>query len=279
MMLSATGAPTSAAGNGPSESGPSANVVAGSPIDPGVDGALAHRIEGSTVEFLDASVLLLGDSQAFTLSEEFVPLPDHPGLRVANGGILGCGVVRGRPIIAGRAHGDTFEHCDTWEQDWMNAMTAAAPDVTVMFIGAWEILDRIVDGRRYVVGSPEYDAYVEAQLVRAFDIATTGGTPLVLLGSPCYRETTPALGGLDSDRNDPLRRAWFNELATRVAAGYGDLITRVDVGEMLCPGGVYTPEIDGVTPRPDGVHFGPEGARAVWHWLAPRVTATLQRSA
>lgn len=242
-------------------------------------GGVATPIRVSNVERIDTSVLLLGDSQAFTLSEGFVPMQDHPGLRVTNGGILGCGVVRGQPVIDGWAHADTFEHCNRWEQDWSNAMKVAAPDVTVMFIGAWEILDRIVDGHRYVVGSPEYDAYVEAQLVRAFDIATAHGTPLVLLGSPCYREATPALGGRGSDRNDPLRRAWFNELAAGVAARYGDLITRVDVGEMLCPGGAYTHLINGITPRPDGVHFGPEGALVVWRWLVPHILAAVGRPA
>lgn len=223
------------------------------------------------------SVLVLGDSQAFTLSDGYVPMGDQIGLDVRNAGILGCGVVRGRPIIDGVAHPDSFEQCDAWERTWRQAMASGDADVTMVFIGAWEILDRIVDGRRYAVGTPEYDAYVESQLTRAFDIATAGGTPLVMLSTPCYRETNAALGGLESDRNDPARRAWFNNLAARVSERYGDAITRVDIGEFLCPNGAFTEQINGVTIRPDGVHFGKDGAGEVWHWLAPQVMQAVGR--
>lgn len=227
----------------------------------------------------NTSVVVLGDSQAFTLSDGYLPVGDQTGLEVRNGGILGCGVVRGRPIIDGAPHPDSFVHCDAWEQTWRQAMASGKADVTMVFIGAWEILDRIVDGRRYAVGTPEYDAYVESQLALAFDIGTADGTPLVMLSAPCYRETNAALGGIESDRNDPARRAWFNNLAARVSERYGDLITRVDIGGLLCPNGAFAEQINGVTIRPDGVHFGGDGAREVWDWLAPQVMQAAGRQA
>ncbi len=219
----------------------------------------------------DVSVLMVGDSQSFTLGEGFVPPVEAPDMKVNIGAILGCGVVLGRPVIEGVPHSDTFEHCDSWEQTWSDGMSTKKPDVTVMLIGAWEILDHMVDGRHLKVGSAEYDAYVEAQLVRAFNIATSNETPVVFLSAPCFRESEASLGGLEGDRNNPERRDWFNRLSANVAVRYPDLVTRFDLGEFLCPDGTFAEEINGVIPRPDGVHFGKEGAQEVWRWLAPQV--------
>lgn len=146
-----------------------------------------------------------------------------------------------------------------------------------MFMGAWEILDRVVDGRVFVVGSAAYDQYLRHQLAVAFDIATEGARHAILLTTPCFRDTNESLGGLNGDRNDPQRIAWFNHLASAVAEGYGSLISTIDAGEFLCPRGRYVEQISGVTARPDGVHFGPEGAQMLWRWLAPQIYALAGR--
>lgn len=221
-------------------------------------------------------VVALGDSQAYTLAAGFSS-SEFPNLQISNGGISGCGVVRGYPVINGHPHEYDFRHCNNWEQHWRSVLDAHQPDVTVMMVGAWEILDRIIDGRHFVVGAPDYDAYIDSQLTLGFEIATQGNRPLALLTSPCYREAEASLGGLDSDRNDPLRRKWFNELAAKVASRYGDLIKVIDLGMYLCPEVTYTAEVNGFTPRPDGVHFDAQGAQMVWRWLAPQISELAAR--
>jgi lysophospholipase L1-like esterase len=45
----------------------------------------------------------------------------------------------------------------------------------------------------------------------------------------------------------------------------------VDLNEMVCPGGHYVGEADGVVVRFDGVHFSAEGA----DWVARRLVPAL----
>lgn len=216
-------------------------------------------------------VLVAGDSVAFTLGFGFSPQTVDPNLSIGVTAILGCGVVPGQPYVDGHPHPLSFAQCDGWEQTWRQGMDDSRPDVVVTLLGAWEVLDREVGGRVLQVGTPEYAAYLEAQLTKAFDIVTANGTPMVLLTAPCYRETEARLGGPDSDRNDPFRGEWFNTIALGVARRYGSLVKPIDFGEYLCPGGEPREQINGVTMRYDGVHFTAEGGAEVWRWLAPQV--------
>ncbi|MBI1844394.1 MAG: acyltransferase family protein, partial [Actinobacteria bacterium] len=216
-------------------------------------------------------VLITGDSVAFTLGFGFSPETVDPTLSVGVTAILGCGVVPGQPYVGGHPHPLSFRHCDGWEQIWRQGMNDSRPDVVVMLLGAWEVLDREVDGRLLRVGTPEYASYLEAQLTTAFDIVTANKTPVVLLTAPCYRETEARLGGPDSDRNDPVRGEWFNTIMLGVARRYGSLVKPIDFGAYLCPGGEPREQINGVTMRYDGVHFTSEGGAEVWRWLAPQV--------
>lgn len=219
----------------------------------------------------EISVLMTGDSQSFTLGEGFVPLLDIPNMNINISAIMGCGVVHGRPVINGNIHPMNFEHCNAWEQTWREGMDAHHPDVVIVLIGAWEILDRIIDNKTYRVGTEEYDSYVKSQLTKAFDLVTAGGTPVVLLSTPCYQETEDSLGGLYGDRNHQGRIEWFNKLSLEVVKNYGELITRLDLGNFLCPNGIIDEDINGINPRPDGVHFSKEGAGEIWNWLIPQV--------
>ncbi len=223
-------------------------------------------------------VLITGDSVAFTLGFGFSPETVDPTLSVGVTAILGCGVVPGQPYVGGHPHPLSFRHCDGWEQIWRQGMNDSRPDVVVMLLGAWEVLDREVDGRLLRVGTPEYASYLEAQLTTAFDIVTANKTPVVLLTAPCYRETEARLGGPDSDRNDPVRGEWFNTIMLGVARRYGSLVKPIDFGAYLCPGGEPREQINGVTMRYDGVHFTSEGGAEVWRWLAPQVHRAVRTS-
>lgn len=216
-------------------------------------------------------VLVAGDSVAFTLGFGFSPQAIDPNLSIGVTAILGCGVVPGQPYVDGHPHPLSFAQCDGWEETWRQGVHDTRPDVVVTLLGAWEVLDREVDGRVLRVGTPEYAAYLEAQLTKAFDIVTADGTPMVLLTAPCYRETEARLGGPDSDRNDPFRGMWFNTIALGVAKRYGSLVKPIDFGEYLCPDGEPREKINGVTMRYDGVHFTAEGGAEVWRWLVPQV--------
>lgn len=222
-------------------------------------------------------VLITGDSVAFTLGFGFSQGADTD-MSVGVAAILGCGVVPGQTYVDGFPHQNSFSQCDAWEETWRRGMDDTKPDAVVMLLGAWEVLDREVGGQLLRAGTPEYGAYLEAQLTTAFNIVTENKTPVVLLTTPCYRETEAKLGGPDSDRNDPVRGQWFNQILQKVAKRYGSLVQPIDFGAYLCPGGEPREQINGVNMRYDGVHFSAEGSTEVWRWLAPKVRKAVKTS-
>ena len=72
------------------------------------------------------------------------------------------------------------------------------------------------------------------------------------------------------ERSDPARVQWLNNVWRRYAADHPD-VHIVDLDGHACPGGTYTPTIDGITMRTDGAHFTDAGAKLMWQWLAPRL--------
>ncbi len=54
--------------------------------------------------------------------------------------------------------------------------------------------------------------------------------------------------------------------------GEGDAAGVIDLGKLLCPGGEFTNSIAGVDDiRPDGMHFGDQGADLLATWLGPQL--------
>jgi hypothetical protein len=152
------------------------------------------------------------------------------------------------------------------------------PDVAVVLVGAWEVLDHVVDGATLRVGTPEYEQYLLGELGRGLDLLESNGQPVVVLTSPCFDEHDPQLGASSSDRNDPDRLAWVNaRIRTAVAAHPG--VALLDLESVACPGGGYHEKVAGVTMREDGVHFSRDGAAIVWRWLGPQLRALTSPSA
>ncbi|MGH9244423.1 MAG: acyltransferase family protein [Acidimicrobiales bacterium] len=233
-------------------------------------GALTAGIEPG-----DVRVMLVGDSVAFSLGYQPESFPT--GIAVEPRAQLGCGVARGRPVISGRAVA-TRDECDEWPTYWRDGIDTFEPDVAVLQVGAWEVLDHDVGGRRLEVGTTAYRDYLAKELDLALSILTRDDTPVAVLTVPCFDERDPELGAAKSERNDPERVAWVNDVLRDVAGSAPGDVELIELGPYLCPKGQPRPEPDGLRYRRDGVHFTPEGARAVWEWLAPQLIAIAGRS-
>jgi hypothetical protein len=135
----------------------------------------------------------------------------------------------------------------------------------VVMIGAWEVLDHLVDDRAVRFGTPEWETLVGATIGEALDIAGAGNTPIAALSLPCMRQGDssmfPALA-----RNDPDRVAAYNRLLREQAAQRPNVHV-LELSERLCPDGQYLDQVDGAPLRYDGVHLTPEGATYVMNWL------------
>ncbi len=206
--------------------------------------------------------VVLGDSVAMTVVQPIGQLASERGIELVDASSLGCGVVRGGPY---RYFGSVKEQtagCDEWPDRWRGVIDAEQPDLVVIVVGRWEVMDRTLDGEYHHVGEPVFDDALRRELRTAIDVASSGGTRVVVATAPYYlRGERPDGGRWPED--DPARVDRFNELLREVAADAGPGVAVFDLNAVLGPDGRYTPEIGGVEVRYDGVHLTGAGARLV----------------
>jgi len=214
------------------------------------------------------SVMLIGDSMAYTAALGLAPRSGEWGFTVANEGIMGCGVVRGGPFRYFGAERDFEARCDAWPAAWQAALDRNRPDLVAIVVGRWELMDRVHDGRWTNVFDPAFAAYVEAEFDQAIALAASGGSRVAVFSTPYYQRGLTPSGGLFPE-DDPARVDIVNALLRSAAARAG--VPVVDVGGWLSPGGRYTPTLGGVKVRSDGVHLTRQAGDLLAPWLFPQL--------
>ena len=213
-------------------------------------------------------VAVFGDSVAWTLMRY---LPPTPGLTFANYTTIGCGVARGGPY---RYTGQTLNQkpeCDDWPARWSQRINHDRPDVVLLIIGRWEVVDRVNEGNWTHIGDDAYDAYLRGELQRALDIVTSTGARVVVTTEPYNRRAEKPDGSLYPE-DQPIRADRWNTLLRSVIGKRPD-VTVLDLNKKMCPNGYYTSKVDGIKMRMDGVHPTPEAVK----WLTPWLTDALKR--
>ncbi|GAC1517112.1 MAG: acyltransferase family protein [Acidimicrobiales bacterium] len=218
--------------------------------------------------------IVLGDSVAVTVGNALKPFAADYRFGLANDATVGCGVAVGSAL---RTLGDVASvpgRCLTWEQDWQASVASARPDVVVILLGRWEVLDRLIDGRWAHVGDPAFDRYLAGQLDRALTIAAGSGATVVLCTAPYYAGQERPQGGTWPE-NDPARVDRFNALAREATAGHPGTVL-YDLNAAVSPGERFASTLDNVAVRSaDGVHFTPESGA----FLSPRLYPALRAAA
>jgi peptidoglycan/LPS O-acetylase OafA/YrhL len=232
------------------------------PVEVARPGAVAPRAPGERV------VTVFGDSIGWTLMRY---LPATPGLKFVDRTTIGCGVARGGPY---EYYGERLEQkpeCDAWPSRWAQRIAYDRPDVAVLVIGRWEIMDRVYQGKWTHIGDPTYDIYLEGELRRALDTVGSTGAKVVVTTEPFNRRGEQPDGTLYPE-DEPDRVNKWNTLLRRVAADYPN-VSVLDLNKKLGPRGVYTSKINGIQVRSDGVHLTPEGVKWLTPWLLDAVNA------
>jgi hypothetical protein len=143
------------------------------------------------------------------------------------------------------------------------------PNVVVVLAGRWEVMDRLVDGTWSHIGQPSFDALVKASLEQAVSVSSSSGAYVVMLTAPCF-DSGEQPNGTPWPEDESARLDRYNQIVRQVAAEHPATVRVEDFGGMVCPGGVYSAELDGVQLRDgDGVHVVPTPAAG--HWLAARL--------
>ncbi len=217
-------------------------------------------------------VAVVGDSVGWSM---VMGAPKVQGLRVDLDAELGCGVLPGKAFMGKRLY--IGADCSAWQDRWRSA-AAFHPDLALITVGAWEVYDHLVDGKRVRVGSRAYRRFLLDSLEQGLQILNDQGNPRVgLFNVPCYKEIDPVLGGTSSARNDPRRRAWLNDVLHTFVRQHRQQVVMVDLASFVCPGGRFIDKAGGIPLRPDGVHFTERSNPLLWQWLAPQVIDLARR--
>lgn len=213
------------------------------------------------------SVAVFGDSVAWTLMRY---LPPTPGLTFANYTTIGCGIARGGPYRAVNETLTQKPECDAWPSRWAQRINHDRPDVVLLMIGRWEVVDRMNEGSWTHVGEANYDAYLTEELNRALDILGATGARVVVTTEPYNRRAEKPDGSLYPE-DEPDRIDAWNDLLRSVVKNRPN-VSVLDLNHKLGPKGYYTNWVDGIRMRMDGVHPTPDAVK----WLTPWLTDALR---
>ncbi|HZN19801.1 MAG TPA: acyltransferase family protein [Micromonosporaceae bacterium] len=213
-------------------------------------------------------VTVLGDSVAWTLGAY---LPADPALAVANRAMPGCGIARLPDIWYGGGEHTNYKDCDKWDLRWRWAVRTDDPDLAVVLLDRWELMDRKLNGRYQHVGEPQYDAYLLSEINLAVSVAAGRGARVVLLTAPYTRRLERPDGGLWPE-DTPARVDAWNRLLTQVASEHWARPQILDLNRVVCPDGEFTWTINGLRVRSDGLHLTQAAVqKVIAPWLLPQL--------
>lgn len=204
-----------------------------------------------------------GDSTILALNLQF-PDEKYPGRDVRGAALLGCGF---SPLPYHPTAGvlPPPPECETWRDEWQVWSTDLEGEVAVTGVSGWDAVDRSVEGELVSPGNLFVDRAFSLALESGLEIASRDGEiPVYLLGMPCYAAQRDG-----EFRNDPVRRERLNALAQAVASRVPGA-EYVDLTALTCDDGPGISKDRARALYVDGVHWTPQGGRAVWALLMQR---------
>jgi hypothetical protein len=194
-------------------------------------------------------------------------------VRTSNRAIQGCGIATLPDILQQGTPHTNYPGCTGWPKRWQRGVDADNPDVAVIELNRWELMDRRYGGVYQHVGQPGYDQYLTGQLDRAVRIAGSRGAAVVLL-TAAYTHRAEKPDGSLYPEDQPARVDAWNDLLRAEAARHPGQITVLDLNRVVCPDGKFAWRVDGLRIRSDGLHYTPAGVqRVIAPWLLPRLAA------
>jgi lysophospholipase L1-like esterase len=215
-------------------------------------------------------VLVVGDSIAEFTGQALAWDAAPAGTPVVNAAMEGCGVMAGSPLHYAGNEQQQPDGCDNWPARWQADVDFSLPNVTMLMVGRWEVVDRVIDGQWRAIGDPVFDQDLDNRLETAVRILTSRGGNVVITTAPYYLRAIPPGGGLYPE-DEPSRVDAFNAEVRAVAARHPGRVVVAEFGAELCPDGVYTDDVGGVRVRRDGVHLTEAGSSMVAGWLLPQL--------
>jgi peptidoglycan/LPS O-acetylase OafA/YrhL len=218
-------------------------------------------------------VTFLGDSVSWVIGTY---LPPHPGMWTSDRAIQGCGIATLPDILELGTPHTNYPGCTSWQTRWQKGVNKDQPDVAVIELNRWELMDRQYQGLYQHVGDPAYDQYLTGRLEQAITIAGSRGAAVVLL-TAAYTHRAEKPDGSLYPEDQPARVDAWNNLLRAEAARHRDTVTLLDLNPVVCPDGKFTWKVAGLRIRSDGLHYTPAGVqRIIAPWLLPRLAAVAE---
>jgi hypothetical protein len=218
-------------------------------------------------------VMIAGDSVGWSLGwdlgEDFTD-----SVTLGNRALLGCGLMPPESSFSiGDADPEPYHDlCGDADLAEFRGLLDE-PDAVLLWIGAWEVYDHVVDGTPYPVGSKRYERLLEQRIQERVDRFKSVGAVTIMPVVPCFAVGAARLG---TERQDQERLDWINERVMSVAERNRGWVRLVDPWDLLCTedGEAILETPDGLPLRQDGSHFDPPAAVWLWNsWLAGQVGA------
>jgi hypothetical protein len=225
----------------------------------------------STVDpTLPARVLLVGDSQSYTVGSGMQTWATQHGVEVRFDPGVGCGIGGVTPIrYLGREKGEQ-EGCAAWEQTRPEIVRRYNPQVVMIVGGLGDLSDRrLSDGKWHHIGEPYYDDWLKAQMQTFVSEMTSTGATVVWCSHPDVRVPyqAGATGQPPFAENDPTRMARYNALIQEVAASNPHVVfADFSAAVRAMPGGEFDPAL-----RPDGTHIDMSKAPQLVRFVADQI--------
>jgi len=217
---------------------------------------------------LPSSAVLFGDSVSRSLQDELAEALAARGLVTVKSSVGGCGMVAGEPLDLDGRPEPFGKACASELQRRQRADTLQHRPEMVVWLSYWEWRDRLVDGVRADIGTPEGDAIILGLMGDTVDRVTAYGAHVVVLLLPVPQDTDSYTHQIGFAETVPLLNTLFRQLA----AAEPERVSLVDLDQIVCAGASPCPERrDGVRVREDGLHFTEDGAA----WAAPRLADAL----
>jgi hypothetical protein len=225
----------------------------------------------------------MGDSQSYMIlngirrknSAASMPV-QLSGTALLGCGVLGYGIIRNKDTVTPPA--GYLTKCNSWPQFWQGYLDTDHPDVVLLSLGPWEMVDRIWHGKWHdiVDGSP-FANYVLAQVEGALRLVASSGSRVAVMGTPCFYGEKPdgsVYPQYSAARLEAFRGILHQAIVDVDAKSPAFAVQEVSVNSVLCPNGKFTwHDAQGRQIRMDDIHVTEQGGAEVGNLILPQLVA------
>ena len=227
-------------------------------------------------------MLVVGDSVSRTFGYGLERWADATGDAVVwSAGTEGCGVARGGIVRDGSGRETPLsDACNTIADGWQSQLDQFGPDVVLVVSNAVDFRERRFDDWDGFLrpGDADFDAFLIDEYIAAVDLLAADGAQVIWVESPCASDVFGQFNEADgSNALDTERIRYVNETILPAVVAARPSLRTFDLYAELCDGDTAISEVDGITLRPEGIHFSAEGSRWLADVVGPELLAVAGR--